>query len=92
MLYRRIQDLENRNVSRDMMVDRSLKRLEAIIEDQKAEIYRLEDLVSRTMHRNRVSRDVDSSSTSPRPGKGLALKLHMEDSHPKNRRRRLSVT
>ncbi|OTA62020.1 hypothetical protein K449DRAFT_351118, partial [Hypoxylon sp. EC38] len=53
MISSRIRELEYRNETGKMDVHRSIKRLEAIVEDQKAEIYRLEDLVCRTMHRNR---------------------------------------
>ncbi|KAI1075467.1 hypothetical protein F5B20DRAFT_585259 [Whalleya microplaca] len=53
MISSRIRDLEVRGTERDTKVDRRLRKLEAIIEDQKAEIHRLEDQIYRVMHRNR---------------------------------------
>ncbi|KAI1373001.1 hypothetical protein F4677DRAFT_448826 [Hypoxylon crocopeplum] len=87
MISSRIRDLEQRAKAREMTVDNGLKRLEAIIEDQKAEIYRLEDMVYRTMHRNQVSQDVDSSPKSPRSPrsrKGSVPRLHLDDSQPRH--------
>ncbi|OTA76654.1 hypothetical protein M434DRAFT_402482 [Hypoxylon sp. CO27-5] len=74
-----------------MDVHRSIKRLEAIVEDQKAEIYRLEDLVCRTMHRNRVDQDTECL-TSPHSTKGSVPILHEEESNLKGRKSRLSAT
>ncbi|KAI1093295.1 hypothetical protein F5B19DRAFT_158557 [Rostrohypoxylon terebratum] len=89
-----IRELELRNRLREAVVDNSLDRLEAVIEDQRAEIYRLEDLVSRAMHRNRVAAcgDEEKSPTSPRPRKSSGPRSHREDSYPKIRKRRESVT
>ncbi|KAL7625991.1 N-acetylglucosaminyl-phosphatidylinositol de-N-acetylase [Parahypoxylon ruwenzoriense] len=88
MISSRIRDLEQRNKMREATVDNNLKRLEAIIGDQKAEIYRLEDLVCRIIHRNRVGLDGDGPPTSPRPRKGPDLRLQADDSYFKKRRRR----
>ncbi|KAI1105634.1 hypothetical protein F4804DRAFT_331055 [Jackrogersella minutella] len=44
MISSTIRELEHKDKTRETEVSNSLKRVEAIIEDQKAEIYRLEDL------------------------------------------------
>ncbi|KAI0004767.1 hypothetical protein F4779DRAFT_68323 [Xylariaceae sp. FL0662B] len=92
MISSRIRDLERGGNEKDMEVDRKLRKLEAIIEDQRSEIHRLEDLIYRAMHRNRVSQDADSGPTSPRPRKGSSSRLRKEESILKDRGRRLSIT
>ncbi|KAI3320371.1 hypothetical protein HD806DRAFT_230138 [Xylariaceae sp. AK1471] len=59
MIASRIRDLERRS-------DFGNENFEAFMEDQKAEIYRLEDLLYRTMHKGHVSRCGADPPASPR--------------------------
>ncbi|KAH7041355.1 uncharacterized protein B0I36DRAFT_233192 [Microdochium trichocladiopsis] len=59
MIASRISDLEHRSATRDAVVDRTLKKLEAIIHHQSGEIHRLEDKLYRIMHRHRVEQEDD---------------------------------
>ncbi|KAI8626120.1 putative deacetylase LmbE-like domain-containing protein [Xylariaceae sp. FL1651] len=52
----RIRNLEWQSKLSQETAKNNVDKLEAIIQDQKAEIHRLEDLVSRTMYRNHTSR------------------------------------
>ncbi|KAI0097107.1 hypothetical protein F4814DRAFT_126421 [Daldinia grandis] len=69
MISSRIRKLEQQNTTRGASVNSSLAKLETIIYDQKAEIYRLEDLLRRSMHQNKLIQAVNKSPTSPRSKK-----------------------
>ncbi|KXJ88924.1 hypothetical protein Micbo1qcDRAFT_207059 [Microdochium bolleyi] len=65
MISSRIGDLEHRSKSREAIVGRTLKKLEAIIHQQSGEIHRLEDKIYRIMHRDRVVHSDDTQPEKP---------------------------
>ncbi|KAH9898979.1 hypothetical protein F4778DRAFT_180810 [Xylariomycetidae sp. FL2044] len=91
MISSKIRDFEERNTRRETAVDNSLRKLEAVIENQKAEIYRLEDMIHRVMHRRRVGHENSTSPTGPEPRSDLISKSHQENSKSKGRGRRMSA-
>lgn len=54
LVVSRIQDLETRSPWQENQVAENVRKLERVIKDQKADIQRLQDLVYRIMHKNRV--------------------------------------
>ncbi|KAI0399896.1 hypothetical protein F4802DRAFT_530298 [Xylaria palmicola] len=65
MIASRIRDLERRTATGEEEIRSGLENVEVIMRDQKAEIYRLEDLLYRTMHRGHISNTGASSSARP---------------------------
>ncbi|KAF7551218.1 hypothetical protein G7Z17_g5173 [Cylindrodendrum hubeiense] len=55
MISSRLRDLESRTKWREMKMDESSRKLEALVENQRDRIRRLEDLVSRLMHPDQLS-------------------------------------
>ncbi|KAJ2988816.1 hypothetical protein NUW58_g3781 [Xylaria curta] len=69
MIASRIRDLERGGEIRGDKISSSLQNLEAILERQKAEIYRLEDLLYRTMHKDHIIiRGAEPLASPPRCG------------------------
>ncbi|KAI8948269.1 hypothetical protein F4801DRAFT_581582 [Xylaria longipes] len=64
MIASRVRDLERSSELREERIGSSLRTFEATMEDQKTGIYRLEDLLYRTMHRDHVSRPGADSPAS----------------------------
>ncbi|KAF5017589.1 hypothetical protein F66182_10465 [Fusarium sp. NRRL 66182] len=54
MISSRLRDLESRTKWREMKMDESSRKLEALVESQRDRIHRLEDLVGRLTHRDHV--------------------------------------
>ena len=66
---RRIRDLESRTKWQENKTEESLTRMEGLLSEQRSEMHRLEDMVHRVMHRNRVSpkeKDLDIPDTKSR--------------------------
>ncbi|KAK7398631.1 N-acetylglucosaminyl-phosphatidylinositol de-N-acetylase [Neonectria punicea] len=55
MISSRLGDLESRTKWREMKMDESSRKLEALVENQRDRIHRLEELVSRLMHGDQFS-------------------------------------
>ncbi|KAI0456202.1 hypothetical protein F5B21DRAFT_502674 [Xylaria acuta] len=68
MIASRIRDLEQRSELREDKIGSCLQTIEATMEDHKAEIYRLEDLLYRTMRRDHASLHEAGSPASPHAG------------------------
>ncbi|KAI1755328.1 hypothetical protein F4782DRAFT_527383 [Xylaria castorea] len=65
MIASRIRDLERRSELREDKIAGYFQTVAATMEDRKAETYRLEDLLYRTMHRDHVHRYGTDSPVSP---------------------------
>ncbi|KAI0476646.1 hypothetical protein F4859DRAFT_56344 [Xylaria cf. heliscus] len=88
MIASRIRDLEHKTGLGGDKIHNSLRTVGTAIENQKVEIYRLEDLLYRTMHRDQVSRHGADSPASAYGGNLSGKSGQNDPLEPSSPRRR----